>query len=264
MSIVKINLNDYVWVKLTQFGIDHYNAKMQKLVDWANARSQVGFVKDIEDDDQRFHAAFRTPKTYTLDDFPKLPEPDEDGWTKLQLHQVLDNWGDMTWFGAPLARQPFEINIRIEIPNLFPPRAVVVAGDVIKSLKKLYQLYRNQFIGGGQIHPSPVISEHISQMFELGYKLEQALGPPKEKICPHHPEPVYIGDCPACAQNEIREERVEIERKMAELQDRCQHPVVTRKVEWQTIAPTGQQYICIHCSKGLTYDEVEQKGRKEW
>lgn len=74
----KINLNNYVYVKLTEKGF------------------RVHEVKEKE--------------YYNRDDY-RPPEVDENGYSKFQLWDFMNIFGDHTWMGAPPC---FEMAVEIE------------------------------------------------------------------------------------------------------------------------------------------------------
>jgi len=76
---MNFNINNYVYVKLTDFG--------RKLL-------------------QREHLELRIP-------FPfKLPEEDQNGWSRWQMHDLMNKLGKHCWNGCQI---PFETIIRIEM-----------------------------------------------------------------------------------------------------------------------------------------------------
>lgn len=79
--MIDFNVNDYVHVKLTEVGIDELKRQ--------HAELKEAFPK--------------------LGDFT-LPKTDEDGWSKWQMHDLMNRFGGLC---RPTMNVPFETNIKI-------------------------------------------------------------------------------------------------------------------------------------------------------
>jgi len=80
------NINDFVWVKLTAYGITELKRQNNELSDKLK---------------------------YSMSDYSfKLPEKDEDGYYKFQLWYLMQTFGPFMYNGC---RIPFETDIKIDI-----------------------------------------------------------------------------------------------------------------------------------------------------
>jgi len=82
--LVEFNINDYVYVKLTAAGKQEFRRQVEELEDyWKKPRGALSNHK----------------------------EEDADGWSKWQMHELMNTFGEMTTIGNEL---PFETTIRLE------------------------------------------------------------------------------------------------------------------------------------------------------
>lgn len=86
MNTIEFNINNYVHVRLTDHGRRCLRKSYDDLV-----RAQGG----------------REPWKYTP------PKEDADGWSKWQLHELMNSLGEHLWVGA---EPVFETTIRFEVP----------------------------------------------------------------------------------------------------------------------------------------------------
>lgn len=86
---IKINLNDTIKVKLTDYGKQIYYHQFDKLNDWVKSKG----CKLIE---------------------PKMPEVDEEGKTRFQLWSFMEMYGNYIGLTKPNFIEPLEIEIEEE------------------------------------------------------------------------------------------------------------------------------------------------------
>lgn len=86
-SGVDFNINNYVHVRLTPHGRECLRKNYNELASHFGGKLSWDF---------------------------RLPEEDADGWSKWQMHDLMDSLGKYVGMGREL---PFETNIRIEIPR---------------------------------------------------------------------------------------------------------------------------------------------------
>ena len=84
-TVANFNINQYVWVKLTPYGREC----LRKNYDELASHFKDGLPWKFE-----------------------LPKEDADGWSKWQMHDLMDSLGKYVGMGRPL---PFETNIKIGI-----------------------------------------------------------------------------------------------------------------------------------------------------
>ena len=83
MKTIEFNVNEYVWVKLTEAGLAELKRQRDELIElFPNC-----------------HADF-TP-----------PETDEDGWSRFQIHDLMHSLAHML---TPSGELPFETTMRLE------------------------------------------------------------------------------------------------------------------------------------------------------
>lgn len=82
-SFIEFNINDYVYVRLTDFGRACLQRNHDELVALAGGHDPFLF---------------------------KLPKEDNDGWSKWQMWHLMGELGQYTGMGS---RNPFEMTIRI-------------------------------------------------------------------------------------------------------------------------------------------------------
>lgn len=83
--LVEFNINDYVYVKLTDAGRMEIRRQAEELEDyWKKPRGT----------------------------FSNHKEEDADGWSKWQMHELMNTFGGMTFVWGKL---PFETTIRLEV-----------------------------------------------------------------------------------------------------------------------------------------------------
>ena len=85
----KINLNDTIKVKLTDYGKEIYYHQFDKLNDWVKSKG----CKLIE---------------------PKMPEVDKEGKTRFQLWSFMEMYGNYIGLTKPNFIEPLEIEIEEE------------------------------------------------------------------------------------------------------------------------------------------------------
>ena len=84
---VKVNLNDFVRVKLTDLGKDIYYHRFDDLIE-------------------------KYPKMNVL---PKMPEVDEDGLTSIQLWDFIQLYGEYIGMAKPNVIEPLDVYINAEV-----------------------------------------------------------------------------------------------------------------------------------------------------
>jgi len=81
--MIKYNVNDFVWVKLTAYGKEELEKQHNELSDKLK---------------------------YSMSDYPfKLPEKDKDGYYKFQLWYLMQTFGHLMG-----CKSPFEMDIKLE------------------------------------------------------------------------------------------------------------------------------------------------------
>lgn len=83
--LVEFNINDYVYVKLTDAGRKKFRRRTEELEDYYN----------------KPRGTFYAPR-----------EEDADGWSKWQMDVLTNTFGEMITIGNEL---PFETTIRLEV-----------------------------------------------------------------------------------------------------------------------------------------------------
>lgn len=82
--LAEFNINGYVYVKLTDAGRKEIRRRTEELEDYYNKPRGT---------------------------FSDHKEEDADGWSKWQMHELMNTFGEMTTVGSEL---PFETTIRLE------------------------------------------------------------------------------------------------------------------------------------------------------
>jgi len=83
--MIKFNINEYVHVQLNKSGLDEIKKQHDKL-----------------------------KKSFPNLSCLKMPEEDDNGWSKWQMHDLMSTFGNVITMGM---EPPFNTNIRIEVDN---------------------------------------------------------------------------------------------------------------------------------------------------